>query len=87
MAYELERRRRVTEPHPPPQEIANPKCDKAPGCGPWSPPKVDNPDYKGKWLCGNQPVRRGMPRRAVRNEHHHAIEQASRRWRERAVKF
>merc|ERR1719261_1566773 len=30
-------------------EIANPKCDKAPGCGPWSPPKVDNPDYKGPW--------------------------------------
>ena len=25
--------------------------------------------------------------RAVRNEHHHAIEHASRRWRERAVKF
>merc|ERR1719405_140183 len=30
-------------------EIANPKCDKAPGCGVWTPPKVDNPDYKGKW--------------------------------------
>merc|ERR1719405_471007 len=30
-------------------EISNPKCDKAPGCGVWTPPKVDNPDYKGKW--------------------------------------
>ena len=35
-------------------------------------------------LCGNQPVRRVRPcwlRRAVRNKHRHAIEQASRRWR------
>ena len=37
-------------------------------------------------LCGNQPVRRVLtrpcwPRRAVRNRHRHAIEQASRRWR------
>ena len=29
-------------------------------------------------LCGNQPVRRVY---AVRNKHHHTIEQASRRWR------
>jgi len=57
----------------------------------------------GVHLCGNQPVRRvhdnsslshfsAMKRpswlgRAVRNRHRHAIEQASRRWRERAVKF
>ena len=35
-------------------------------------------------LCGNQPVCR-VPcwlRRAVRNRHRHAVEQASRRWRE-----
>ena len=43
------RHRRVTEPHSPPQEVANPKCAEAPGCGVWTPPKVDNPDYKGKW--------------------------------------
>ena len=30
-------------------------------------------------LCGNQPVCR-VVRRAVRNRHRHAIEQASRRW-------
>ena len=35
----------------------------------------------GKPLCGNQPVRRMRFRRAVRNRHRHAIEQASRRWR------
>ena len=53
-------------------------------------------------LCGNQPVRRvhnsslshfsTMTRpswlgRAARNRHRHAMEQTSRRWRERAVKF
>ena len=40
---------------------------------------------RGPYLCGNQPVRRlRRPcwlRRAVRNRHRHAIEQASRRWR------
>ena len=36
----------------------------------------------GRVLCGNQPVRRvHWLRRAVRNRHRHAIEQASRRWR------
>ena len=42
--------------------------------------------FAGWYLCGNQPVRR-VHRRAVRNRHGHAIEQASRRWREGAVKF
>jgi len=32
-------------------EVSNPLCDKAPGCGPWSPPRVDNPAYKGKWYA------------------------------------
>ena len=46
---------------------------------------------QGTCLCGNQPVRRVLIfsamarprwlRRAVRNRHRHAIEQASRRWR------
>ena len=48
----------------------------------------------GKDLCGYQPVRRVL-RRAARNRHRHAIEQAARRWREvdatiqdeRAIKF
>ena len=35
----------------------------------------------GPDLCGNQTVRRKHLGRAVRNRHHHAIEQASRRWR------
>uniref|UniRef100_H3ASW1 Calnexin n=1 Tax=Latimeria chalumnae TaxID=7897 RepID=H3ASW1_LATCH len=30
-------------------QIANPKCETAPGCGPWKRPMIDNPDYKGKW--------------------------------------
>ena len=45
-------------------------------------------------LCGKQPVCRVHAttwprwlRRVVSNRHRHAIEQASRRWRERAVKF
>ncbi|KAJ1984808.1 hypothetical protein H4R34_000428 [Dimargaris verticillata] len=29
--------------------IANPKCAKVSGCGPWEQPMMDNPDYKGKW--------------------------------------
>ena len=51
--------------------------------------------YAGASLCGNQMVaaiaRPCWLRRAVRNRHRHAIEQASSRWcggrRERAVKF
>ena len=47
------------------------------------------PHHRGRLLCGNQPVcrvhsamtRPRWPRRAVRNRHRHAIEQASRRWR------
>ncbi|XP_067900125.1 calnexin [Heterodontus francisci] len=30
-------------------QVANPKCETAPGCGPWKVPMIDNPDYKGKW--------------------------------------
>jgi calnexin len=29
--------------------VANPKCESAPGCGPWSKPLIANPAYKGKW--------------------------------------
>ena len=35
-----------------PQEIVpNPKCEKAPGCGPYFPPRIRNPKYKGKWYA------------------------------------
>lgn len=30
-------------------QIANPKCEAAPGCGTWQRPMIDNPNYKGKW--------------------------------------
>lgn len=30
-------------------QIANPKCEAAPGCGVWQRPMIDNPSYKGKW--------------------------------------
>lgn len=30
-------------------QIANPKCETAPGCGTWQRPMIDNPNYKGKW--------------------------------------
>lgn len=30
-------------------QIANPKCESAPGCGVWQRPMIDNPSYKGKW--------------------------------------
>jgi len=29
--------------------IPNPLCESAPGCGPWKPPHINNPNYKGKW--------------------------------------
>ena len=29
--------------------VPNPKCEEGAGCGPWSAPKVRNPEYKGKW--------------------------------------
>ena len=29
--------------------IPNPACEKASGCGKWSPPMINNPEYKGKW--------------------------------------
>jgi len=28
--------------------IKNPLCENV-GCGPWSPPMIPNPEYKGKW--------------------------------------
>merc|ERR1719234_1230694 len=31
--------------------IENPACSGAPGCGPWSRPMIDNPEYKGKWFA------------------------------------
>ena len=30
-------------------QIANPKCESAPGCGVWQRPMIDNPNYKGRW--------------------------------------
>ncbi|MBN3290689.1 CALX protein, partial [Polypterus senegalus] len=30
-------------------QIPNPECEKAPGCGPWKYPMINNPNYKGKW--------------------------------------
>ncbi|EAY01168.1 Calreticulin family protein [Trichomonas vaginalis G3] len=30
-------------------QISNPKCDKAPGCGPYEAPLILNEKYKGKW--------------------------------------
>ncbi|XP_061218132.1 calnexin-like [Neopsephotus bourkii] len=30
-------------------QIPNPKCEAAPGCGPWVRPMKNNPNYKGKW--------------------------------------
>lgn len=30
-------------------EIENPECELH-GCGPWKPPMIANPDYKGKWI-------------------------------------
>ncbi|OHS97073.1 Calnexin like protein [Tritrichomonas foetus] len=31
--------------------IDNPKCENAPGCGPYHPPAIKNPQYKGKWIA------------------------------------
>jgi hypothetical protein len=31
--------------------VRNPKCDAAPGCGPWKRPSKKNPAYKGKWAA------------------------------------
>jgi calnexin len=30
-------------------KIDNEKCKSAPGCGQWSQPMIENPEYKGKW--------------------------------------
>lgn len=30
-------------------EVPNPECEGISGCGPWSAPLIQNPDYKGKW--------------------------------------
>lgn len=31
--------------------VPNPKCEEAPGCGPWTRPMIRNPAYKGKWMA------------------------------------
>lgn len=31
--------------------IRNPKCEAAPGCGPWKRPMKKNPNYRGKWTA------------------------------------
>jgi len=33
----------------PQQIVPNPKCLHVPGCGPYKPPKIRNPNYRGKW--------------------------------------
>lgn len=30
--------------------VPNPACEEVSGCGPWSPPLINNPEYKGKWV-------------------------------------
>lgn len=30
--------------------VPNPKCDEVSGCGPWTKPMKNNPDFKGKWF-------------------------------------
>lgn len=30
--------------------IPNPACQDVPGCGKWTPPPIENPNYKGKWV-------------------------------------
>lgn len=32
-----------------PASIPNPKCETASGCGPWTRPRIANPNYKGRW--------------------------------------
>lgn len=32
-----------------PQKVPNPKCIRAPGCGPYRPPLIRNPKARGKW--------------------------------------
>ncbi|KAK8882132.1 hypothetical protein M9Y10_044772 [Tritrichomonas musculus] len=32
-----------------PQKVPNPKCIRAPGCGPYKPPMIRNPKARGKW--------------------------------------
>lgn len=32
-----------------PPHISNPKCERAPGCGPYEPPLILNEKYQGKW--------------------------------------
>lgn len=36
-------------------QVPNPRCEEAAGCGPWTQPKIRNPDYKGKWTVPKIP--------------------------------
>ncbi|CAI5759548.1 unnamed protein product [Candida verbasci] len=38
----------IQDPKSDDQLIVNPKCEH--GCGPWSPPRIPNKDYKGPWF-------------------------------------
>jgi calnexin len=38
-----------------PPVIPNPKCENARGCGPFDPPLIKNPEYKGKWKAPKIP--------------------------------
>jgi calnexin len=33
----------------PTAKVPNPRCKDAPGCGPYTPPRIRNPAYKGRW--------------------------------------
>jgi calnexin len=35
--------------------VANPKCQKAAGCGDWEPPLIQNPHFQGKWTPPQMP--------------------------------
>ena len=63
----------------PAAEIANPKCDKAPRLRARSPPKIDNPEYKGKWYQPqiDNPDYKGGPGRRARSPRR----RRRRRWR------
>ena len=52
--------------------VSNPACEDAPGCGPWSPPMVTNPEFKGKWyppMIDNPNYRGQWKPRRIANPH------------------
>ena len=59
-----------------PAQIPNPRCEQAPGCGPYEPPLVVNPKYVGEWEppMYRNPMYRGpwKPRR-IKNPHYYEV--------------